>query len=90
MNKQDLISAVADTSGLARGEASRAVDAVFDTIAATLRKGEDVRLVGFGTFSLSKRKASVGRNPRTKEPMTINASTQAKFKAGKVLKDSLN
>ena len=90
MNKQDLISDVADTSGLQRGDASRAVDAVFDTIAATLKKGEDVRLVGFGTFSLSKRKASTGRNPRTGEPMTIKASTQAKFKAGKVLKDSVN
>ena len=90
MNKQDLISAVADTSGLQRGDASRAVDAVFDTIAATLKRGEDVRLVGFGTFSLSKRKASTGRNPRTGEPMTIKASTQAKFKAGKVLKDSVN
>lgn len=90
MNKQELISAVADTSGLARGDASRAVDAVFDTIAGTLKKGEDVRLVGFGTFSLSKRKASTGRNPRTGEPMTIKASTQAKFKAGKVLKDSFN
>ena len=90
MNKQELISTVADTSGLARGDASRAVDAVFDAIAGTLKKGEDVRLIGFGTFSLSRRKASTGRNPRTKEPMTIKASTQAKFKAGKVLKDSLN
>ena len=90
MNKQDLISAVADTSGLQRGDASRAVDAVFDTIAATLKKGEDVRLVGFGTFSLSKRKASTGRDPRTGEPMTIKASSQPKFKPGKLLKDSVN
>jgi DNA-binding protein HU-beta len=90
MNKQELIAAVADASGLARGDASRAVEAVFDTISASLKKGDEVRLVGFGTFSLSKRKASTGRNPRTGEPMTIKASTQPKFKAGKLLKDSVN
>ncbi len=90
MNKQELIAAVADASGLAKGDASRAVEAVFDTISTSLKKGVDVRLVGFGTFSLSKRKASTGRNPRTGEPMTIKASTQPKFKAGKILKDSVN
>ena len=90
MNKQELIAAVADASGLVKGDAVRAVEAVFDTIAASLKKGDEVRLVGFGTFSLSKRKASTGRNPRTGEPMTIKASTQPKFKAGKVLKDSVN
>ncbi len=90
MNKQELIAAVADASGLAKGDASRAVEAVFDTISASLKKGAEVRLVGFGTFSLSKRKASTGRNPRTGEPMTIKASTQPKFKAGKILKDSVN
>lgn len=90
MNKQELIAAVANVSGLVKGDASRAVEAVFDTIGAQLKKGEEVRLVGFGTFAVSKRKASTGRNPRTGEPMTIKASTQPKFKAGKVLKDSLN
>lgn len=90
MNKQELIAAVADASGLAKGDASRAVEAVFGTISASLKKGKEVRLVGFGTFSLSKRKASTGRNPRTGEPMTIKASTQPKFKAGKVLKDAVN
>ena len=90
MNKQELIAAVADASGLAKGDASRAVEAVFDTISGSLKKGTEVRLVGFGTFSLSKRKASTGRNPRTGEPMTIKASTQPKFKAGKILKDSVN
>lgn len=90
MNKQELIVAVAESSGLPRGDASRAVEAVFDAISSTLRKGEEVRLVGFGTFSLSKRKASTGRNPRTGEPMSIKASTQPKFKAGKILKDSVN
>ena len=90
MNKQELIAAVADTSGLTKGESSRAVEAVFDAISLSLKKGDEVRLVGFGTFSLSKRKASTGRNPRTGEPMTIKASTQPKFKAGKGLKDSVN
>ncbi len=90
MNKQELIAAVANASGLGKGDASRAVEAVFDTISASLKKGDEVRLVGFGTFAVSKRKASTGRNPRTGEPMTIRASTQPKFKAGKVWKDSLN
>ena len=90
MNKQELIATVANTSGLTKGDATRAVEAVFDTISVCLKKGDEVRLVGFGTFAVSKRKASTGRNPRTGEPMTIKASTQPKFKAGKVLKDSLN
>ena len=90
MNKQELIATVADRAGLTKGDASKAVEAVFDTVSASLKKGEEVRLVGFGTFSLSKRKASTGRNPRTGEPMTIKASTQPKFRAGKGLKDSVN
>lgn len=90
MNKQDLIAAVADASGLTKADASKAVEGVFDTITSTLKKGDAVRLVGFGTFSVSKRKASVGRNPRTKEPMQIKASSQPKFKAGKGLKDAVN
>ncbi len=90
MNKQDLIGAVADGSGLTKADASKAVEAVFDSITATLKKGDEVRLVGFGTFSVSKRKASTGRNPRTGEPMEIKASSQPKFKAGKGLKDSVN
>lgn len=90
MNKNDLISAVADSSGLTRNDATKAVESVFDSITATLKQGEDVRLVGFGTFSVSKRKASTGRNPRTGEPMEIKASTQPKFKAGKGLKDAVN
>ena len=90
MNKQELIGAVAETSGLGRGDASKAVEAVFETISGALKKGDEVRLVGFGTFSVSKRKASTGRNPRTGEPMTIKASSQPKFRAGKGLKDSVN
>ena len=76
MNKQELIGQVADHSGLTRGDAMKAVEAVFDVISAALKKGDEVRLVGFGTFSVSKRKASTGRNPRTGEPMTIKASSQ--------------
>lgn len=90
MNKNELISEVADSSGLSRSDASSAVEAVFDAISKTLSKGDEVRLVGFGTFSVARRKASTGRNPRTGEPMTINASNQPKFKAGKSLKDAVN
>jgi DNA-binding protein HU-beta len=90
MNKNDLISAVADSSGLTKSDASKAVEGVFDAVTAALKKGDEVRLVGFGTFSVAKRKASTGRNPRTGEPMTIKASTQPKFKAGKGLKDAVN
>jgi DNA-binding protein HU-beta len=90
MNKQDLISAVAESSGLSKSDAVKAVEGVFDSISAALKKGDEVRLVGFGTFSVSQRKASTGRNPRTGETMTIKASAQPKFKAGKGLKDSVN
>ena len=90
MNKQELIGAVADTTGLTRGDATRAVEGVFDTITSALKRGDEVRLVGFGTFTVSKRKASTGRNPRTGEPMQIKESTQPKFKPGKGLKDAVN
>jgi DNA-binding protein HU-beta len=90
MNKQELIGQVADNTGLGRGEATKAVEAVFDSISSALKRGDEVRLVGFGTFSCSQRKASTGRNPRTGEPMQIRESTQPKFKAGKGLKDSVN
>jgi len=90
MNKQELLGFVADTAGLTKGDASKAVEAVFEAVTASLKKGDEVRLVGFGTFSVTKRKASTGRNPRTGEPMTIKASSQPKFKAGKGLKDAVN
>ncbi len=90
MNKNELISAVADHSGLSKADCGKAVEAVFETVTSELSKGGEVRLVGFGTFSTAQRKASTGRNPRTGEPMTIKASTQPKFKAGKGLKDSVN
>jgi len=90
MNKSDLISGVADSSGLSRSDATKAVEGVFDAVTDSLKKGEEVRLVGFGTFSVARRKASTGRNPRTGEPMQIAASNQPKFKAGKGLKDAVN
>ena len=90
MNKQELIASVSDHADLSRSDAGKAVEAVFDTIEGALKKGDEVRLVGFGTFSTARRKASTGRNPRTGEPMEIKASTQPKFKAGKGLKDAVN
>ncbi len=90
MNKNDLISAVADSSGLTRSDATKALEGVFDAITGALKSGGEVRLVGFGTFSVAKRKASTGRNPRTGETMQIKASTLPKFKAGKGLKDAVN
>ena len=90
MNKNEFIDRVADMSNMSKADATRAVDAVFDAITSALKKGDDVRLVGFGTFSASKRKAREGRNPRTGETIQIPASTQPKFSAGKGLKDALN
>ena len=90
MNKQELIGEVADVSGLSRADAAKAVDAVFDGISRALKKGDEVRLVGFGTFSVTTRKATTGRNPRTGEEIKIPASATPKFKAGKVLKDAVN
>jgi DNA-binding protein HU-beta len=90
MNKNELINAVAESSGLGRNDAAKAVEAVFESIAAALKQGGEVRIVGFGNFSVAKRKASTGRNPRTGAPMQIKASSQPKFRAGKTLKDSLN
>lgn len=90
MNKNEFIDRVADLSDMTKADAGKAVDAVFDAITETLKKGDDVRLVGFGTFSASKRAARDGRNPRTGETIKIPASIQPKFSAGKGLKDALN
>ncbi|RYH01764.1 MAG: HU family DNA-binding protein [Alphaproteobacteria bacterium] len=89
-NKNDLIGMVADKAGLTKAQAGEAVDAVFDAITGSLKQGEEVRLVGFGTFAVSKRKASIGRNPATGAEIKIPASNQAKFKPGKGLKDAIN
>ena len=90
MNKNDLVAMVADNAGLTKADAAKAVDGVFDAITDALKKNDDVRIVGFGTFSVAKRKATTGRNPRTGETIQIAASKQPKFKAGKGLKDSVN
>ncbi|MDH3702552.1 MAG: HU family DNA-binding protein [Alphaproteobacteria bacterium] len=90
MNKNDLVAAVASESGLSKSDATRAVESVFDSITNALKTGSEVRLVGFGTFSITNRKASTGRNPRTGEPIQIPASKQPKFKAGKGLKQAVN
>ncbi len=90
MNKNDLVAAVADDAGLSKADAAKAVDSVFDQITGSLKSGEEVRLVGFGTFTVTRRAASTGRNPRTGEAIQIKASNQPKFKAGKGLKDAVN
>lgn len=90
MNKSDLIASVAEKAGLSRAQASGAVEAAIDAIVSSLKKGDDVRLVGFGTFQVVKRAAGVGRNLRTGETIKIPASKSPKFKAGQVLKDAVN
>ena len=90
MNKNELVSAVADEAGLSKADAGAAVDAVFSAIEGALKNGDEVRVVGFGTFAVTKRAASTGRNPRTGETIKIKASNQPKFKAGKGLKDAVN
>ena len=90
MNKAELVEYVAKNVELTKADAQRAVESVFDGISATLKKGNDARFVGFGTFSIAKRAATTGRNPRTGEPIKIKASKNVKFKAGKELKESVN
>jgi DNA-binding protein HU-beta len=90
VNKNDLVAAVADSAGLSKADATKAVDSVFDQITTELKRGSEVRLVGFGTFAVAQRKATTGRNPRTGETIKIAASKQPKFKAGKALKDAVN
>ena len=90
MNKNELIEAVASKTGGTKADAQRAVDAVFETISGQLKKGNEVRLVNFGTFLVAKRKATTGRNPRTGQPIKIKASKQPKFRPGKLLKEAVN
>jgi DNA-binding protein HU-beta len=89
VNKADLIAKVANDAALPKAQASSAVDAVFDAIMGALKTGDEVKLAGFGTFSVAKRAASTGRNPKTGEPIKIAATKLPKFKAGKGLKDSV-
>jgi DNA-binding protein HU-beta len=90
MNKNELVSAVADEAKLSKADAQSAVDAVFSVITGELKKGGDVRLVGFGNFSVSRREASTGRNPQTGATVQIPARNVPKFSAGKGLKDAVN
>lgn len=90
MNKNELIAAVADKTSLAKGDATAAVEALFDVVTAALKEGDEVRIVGFGTFVVSERKAGKGRNPQTGEEIDIPASKAPKFRAGKQLKDAVN
>lgn len=90
MNKMELVSAMADKTGLSKKDAEAALKAFTDVVAEELKKGEKIQLVGFGTFEISERAARTGRNPQTGAEMTIPASKAPKFKAGKALKDSVN
>ncbi|MEI7610093.1 MAG: HU family DNA-binding protein [Rhodospirillaceae bacterium] len=87
MNKNDLVAHVAAATGIAKGDATKAVDAVFDGITASLKAGGSVAVLGFGSFSVAARAARIGRNPRTGAEIKIAASRAPTFKAGKGLKD---
>jgi len=89
MNKGDLVNAMSDGSGLSKTDAERALDAMIDAIKTALQKGDQVSLVGFGTFVVRERAARTGRNPRTREEITIPASKVPAFKPGKALKDAV-
>lgn len=89
MNKSELVASVAERSGLAKVEAERAVDAVFDSIMDALKDGDEVRLVSFGVFSCVDKPAREGRNPSTGEKLHIPARRVPKFKPGKPLKDAI-
>ena len=90
MNKEDLIGQVASGVGLSKADAAKAVDAVFSNITSSLKSGNEVRIVGFGTFLVANRAATTGRNPRTGESIQIPAKKVPKFRAGKALKSTLN
>jgi DNA-binding protein HU-beta len=90
MNKADFIGAVADASELSKADAGRAVDAVIEVVKKTLKKGDTISIVGFGTFVVRTRAARTGRNPRSGETINIAASKNPSFKAGKALKDAVN
>ncbi len=90
MNKSDLIDAVASACDSSKSDAADAVDAVLDAVTNSLKGGDSVALVGFGTFNVKRREARTGRNPRTGETIQIKASNVPSFKAGKALKDAVN
>ena len=90
MNKAELIDAVAEGADISKAAATRAVDTFIEQVTQTLKKGDQVTLVGFGTFAVKDRAARTGRNPRTGETINIPASKNPTFKAGKALKDAVN
>ena len=90
MNKADLVDAVADSADISKAAAGRALDSAIAAITKALKKGDSVTLVGFGTFTVRKRNARMGRNPRTGESIKIKASKVPGFKPGKALKDTIN
>lgn len=90
MNKTELIQSVAESSSLTKADATKAVDSVLDAITSSLQSGSEVRLAGFGTFAISQRKATTGRNPRTGEPIQIAAANLPKFRPGKGLREAVN
>ena len=90
MNKGDIIDKVADSTGLSKADAARAVDAVISCISGALASGDSVAIAGFGTFDVRSRAARTGRNPKTGEALQISASKAPGFKAGKALKDAVN
>jgi DNA-binding protein HU-beta len=90
MTKADLVAAIADETGLSRDAAKKALDAFTDSVIAALKKGEEVRLVGFGTFLPVNRAAGTARNPRTGETVARPASKTARFRVGEGLKSALN
>ena len=90
MNKGELVAAVADKVGLSRGQAGEALDAAIDAITTALKKGDEVKIVGFGTFVVTNRAAGEARNPRTGEKVKVPASKTPKFRAGAGLKDAVN
>ena len=89
MNKNELISAIADKSGLSKKDSEKALSATVDAITDALVNGDKVQLIGFGNFEVKERAARTGHNPKTKEPIQIPASRVPQFKAGKALKDSV-
>ena len=90
MNKAELVDAIADSADLSKAAASRALDAVINSVTDALKDGDQVSLVGFGTFTVKDRAARTGRNPQTGQPIEIAAAKVPGFKAGKALKDAVN
>ena len=90
MNKSELVDSIAQSAGLTKEQAAKAVNAFTESVQGALQRGDDVVLVGFGTFSVKERAARTGRNPKTGEEMQVAASKVPSFKAGKGLKDSVN